>query len=584
MHSVAAREPVERINLFVVTDSFVSECRSHQPETNQSVTASDSFEGYVRGGAMKLRVVLVIVFFLVPQARSIASSSHQPQSQTEPTASISGKVTLRGTPVSGVLIQVRSDPPIGNNQATGKTDANGQYRITNIPAGSYTVVATAIALTEERDRYGTRITLDRGEARENVDFSLIRGGVITGRVSDANGRPFIEEGISVRAATAGRPQPYYQPVYLQTMITDDRGVYRIYGLPPGRYKISVGEGGGSAYRRMNQGPNYFPHTYHPGVTEESKAGIIDLSEGGEVSGVDIVVGARAKTFEALVRIVDAETGKPQPGINMDINGNAMSTFGKQSDENGEFKITGLIPGHYSVFAGCEGDYFSDKVEFDVTDHNVTGLEIRRNRGASISGKVVVDGVTDPTVLSKLKEMFIFAGEVGATIDPDGSYNFCGLRPGRVQVTARSIRSVGFWLMRVERDGADLREGIDLAPGDHVTDVRVVLGYATGAIRGQVTLVGDALPQGMRFQILANRIGEEERSNNLFANADERGRFVIEGLISGEYELTAGSNFSSVVPGAPIPRLERVTQRVTVTNGAESAVTLVLKPIEKHKPQ
>lgn len=539
---------------------------------------------------MKLRVILVMMLSLVPPAASsISARSARQQSQTEPTASISGRVMLGGTPVSGVLVVVRSEPQVGANQTTGNTDSNGQYRITNIPAGSYTVVATALALTsaEEKDRYGTRITLDRGETRENVDFSLTRGGVITGRVSDANGRPFIEEGISVRAATAGRQQPYYQPLYLasQMMITDDRGVYRIYGLPPGRYKISVGEGGGSAYRRMNQGPNYYPHTYHPGVTEESKAGIIDLSEGGEVSRVDIVVGARARTFEALVRIVDAETGKPQPGINMGINGNAMSTFGKQSDENGEFKITGLIPGHYSVFAGCEGDYFSDKVDFDVTDHNVTGLEIRRNRGASISGKVVVDGVTDPTVLSKLKEMFVNAGEVGATIDPDGSYYFCGLRPGRVQVTARSIRSVGFWLMRVERDGADVRDGIDLAPGDHVTDVRVVLRYATGAIRGQVTLVGDGLPQGMRFQILANRIGEEERSNNLFANADERGRFVIEGLISGEYELTAGSNFSSVVPGdLRIPRLEQVTQRVTVTNGAESAVTLVLKSIEKPKKQ
>lgn len=533
---------------------------------------------------MKLRVALVVVLFLsLPAAPSIASRKPQPQTQTEQGASIAGKVTLRGTPVQGVLVLVRSDPPTGGDFATGKTDANGQYRITHLPAGSYSVAASALALTsaEGRDQYGRRITLDRGETRENVDFSLIRGGAITGRVSEANGRPIVEEQISIIALTAGGEQRYYRGY--QMMSTDDRGVYRVYGLPPGRYKVSVGAGAGSSYRRLDQGQTYYPLTYHPAVTEEAKAGIVDLIEGGEVSGVDIVVGTRVRTFEASGRIVDAETGQPQPGINWGYGGNAMSTFGRQSEANGGFRITGLMPGRYSVFAGCEGDYYMDQVEFDLTDHDVTGLEIRRHRGASISGKVIVDGVSDPAVLNKLNQVSLSAGGVGSSIDPDGSYYFCGLRPGRVKLSAGSSRRSGFWLLRVERDGVDLREGIDVSPGDHVTDVRIVLGYATGVIRGQVTVPGYDLPQGVRFQIHARRLGDEDRSRILFADTDERGRFVMEGLISGEYELSAGSNFSSVA-GARIPRMQPVTQRVTVTNGAESAVTMIVKVIEKSKPQ
>lgn len=533
---------------------------------------------------MKLRVVLVVTFLLsfVASALTSAATQSQPQSQAEPGGSIAGRVTLRGTPVSGVLVLVRPEPPIGGNQGSGKTDSNGQYRITNLPPGSYSVGASALALTsvEERDQYGHRITLDRGETRENVDFSLVRGGAITGRVSGANGRPIIEEPISIIGLSTGRPQqPYYRAS--QMMSTDDRGVYRVYGLPPGRYKISVGTGGGSLYRRLDQGQTYYPHTYHPGVTEEAKAGIVDLIEGGEVSGIDIVVGARARTFEASGRIVDAETGQAQPGINWGYGGNAMSTFGRQSDANGAFKITGLMPGRYSVFAGCEGDYYMDKIEFDLTDHDVTGLEIRRHRGASISGKVVVDGGGDPAVLNKLNQVSLSAGGVGSSIDPDGSYYFCGLRPGRVKVSARSFRSSGFWLMRVERDGVDLREGIDVSPGDHVTDVRIVLAYATLVIRGQVTVAGSDLPQGVRLQINAHRLGDEDRSSHLYADTDERGRFVLEGLMPGEYELSAGSSFISV-PGAQIQRMQPVTQRVTVTNGTESAVTMVLKPTEKTK--
>jgi Carboxypeptidase regulatory-like domain len=532
---------------------------------------------------MKLRVVLVVAFILSFAASSVTSIAlqSQPQSQTEPGASIAGKVTLRGTPVSGAPVLVRPAPFGGKSSAQGKTDANGQYRITNLEPGRYSVVASALPLTsqEETDRYGREITLDRGEARENVDFSLVRGGAITGRVLEANGHPIVEEPVSIIAVSTGRAQPYFGGY--QMMITDDRGVYRVYGLPPGRYKVSVGEGAGSSYRRLDQGQTYYPHTYHPGVTEEAKAGIVDLNEGGEVSGVDIVVGGRARTFEASGRILDAETGQPQPGINWGYGGNAMSTFGKQSDEKGGFKITGLMPGRYSVFAGCEGDYYMDQIEFDLTDHDVTGLEIRRHRGASISGKVVVDGVSDPAVLGKLTQVSLNAGAVGSSIDPDGSYYFCGLRPGRVKVSARSWRNSGFWLLRVERDGVDLREGIDVSPGDHVTAVRIVLAYATGVIRGQVTVPGYDLPQGVRLQINAHRLGDEDRSSDLFAETDERGRFVIEGLIAGEYELSAGSGFVSV-SGGRIPRLQPVKQRVIVINGTESAVTLELKVIERPK--
>jgi hypothetical protein len=532
---------------------------------------------------MKLRVVLVMMLFLSPAGPSLTSGASQPQSPTEPGGSIAGKVTLRGTPVSGVLVLVRSAPPAaGDEVGRCKTDANGRYRVANLQHGRYSVLASALPLTsvEERDRYGREINLDRGETRENVDFSLVRGGTITGRISEASGQPIVEEQVSILELSTGKKvQSYYGGS--QMMITDDRGVYRVFGLAPGRYKISVGVGAGNPYRRLDQGQTYYPLTFHPDVRDEYEAGVVELTEGGEVSGVDIVVGARARTFEARGHIVDAETGRPQPGINWGYAGNATSTFEAQSDANGAFKITGLRPSRYSVFAGCEGDYYMDQIAFDVTDHDVTGLEIRRHRGASISGRVVVDGVSDPAVLKKLNQVSLRTESAGSNIDPDGSYYFCGLRPGRVKISAGSWPHSGFWLLGVERDGVDLREGIDVSAGDHVTGVLIVLAYATGVIRGQVKVTGDELPEGVRFQVYAHRLGDEVRAIPLFADADERGHFLIEGLISGEYELSAGSNYRSP-PGVRIPRMQPVTQRVTVTNGAESVVTLVVKAAERPK--
>ena len=530
-----------------------------------------------------MKLTVIIMTLLLPSVG--LSISQEPQSQVEPGASVAGRITLRGTPVQGALVLVMSVPPAGRDPiATAKTDANGHYRITNLPPGRYAVIADApaLALQEETTRgFGREISLDRGETRDNLDFAMVRGGAITGRVLDANGLPIVSEQIIVIALSARGPRPYHRNH--EMMITDDRGVYRVYGLPPGLYRISVGEGSGSAYRKLNYGKSYYPHTYYPGVLEESKAGVIEVTEGGEVSGVDITVGSRERTYEASGRIVDAETDRPQPDINWGYGGNAMSNFGMKSDENGGFKITGLMPGRYSVFAGCEGDYYSEKVEFDVRDRNVTGLEIRRKRGASISGRVVVESVTDPAILSKLSQVSLSAvgevNQVGSSIDPDGSFYFCGLRPGRVRISAWSQRHPGFWLLRVERKGVQLQEEIEVSSGDHVTDIRVVLTYATGVIRGQVTVAGPELPQGMTLHISARRLGDERIFKHFSAQTDDRGRFAIEGLAPGEYELSVGGiAVSSAVK--QVPALSPVKQRVIVTNGEESAINLVVKIIER----
>jgi len=104
---------------------------------------------------------------------------------------------------------------------------------------------------------------------------------------------------------------------------------------------------------------------------------------------------------------------------------------------------------------------------------------------------------------------------------------------------------------------------------------------TGVIRGQVTIDGEGLQEGVRFQVQAHRLGDEDRSGHRYADTDERGRFVIEGLIPGEYELTAGSNFR-FTSNARIPRLKPITQKVSVTSTTESVVTMVFQVVERPK--
>ncbi|HEY6401034.1 MAG TPA: carboxypeptidase-like regulatory domain-containing protein [Blastocatellia bacterium] len=532
---------------------------------------------------MKLTVI-ALALIASSVTHSLIAHEQRPYSQDKSAASIAGRVALRGEPVAGALVLALPEPPAGREgQASAKTDADGRYQITSLPPGKYTVLAQAPGFASQEGISGEIrvINLDSGDKLDNMDFALVRGGVITGRVSDANDEPVVEQTLSLSVLTPRGWQSYYRPYSgnYEMMTTDDRGVYRIYGLPAGRYKVSVGEGSGSSVRRLDYGGHYYPLTYHPDAREESTAGIVELTVGSEVSGIDIKVGRRERTYEASGRIVNAETGQPQLGIKWGYDGSAVSTFGAKSDENGGFKISGLIPGRYSVFAGCEGDFYSDKVEFDVTDHDVSGLEIKRNQGAGLRGKVVVEGVSDLATLGKLSQVTLSAtGNVNSNVESDGSFYFCGLRPGNVKISAYSFQQPGVWLLRVERDGVDLSDGIEVSPRAQLTGLRVVLAYVTGAIRGQVTILNYELPHNVRLQIVARRVGDAAASF-LTAQTDDRGRFRFDGLAPGDYELSSGA-MVVIGSGAQTPRLTSVKQKVAVSNGSESVVTLVLKLIEK----
>src|SRR5262249_61167958 len=53
-------------------------------------------------------------------------------------------------------------------------------------------------------------------------------------------------------------------------------------------------------------------TYHPDVVRQDEAKVIEVMEGGEVTGVDIRLRNPGATFAASGRVINSETGKPLP--------------------------------------------------------------------------------------------------------------------------------------------------------------------------------------------------------------------------------------------------------------------------------
>jgi hypothetical protein len=565
------------------------------------------------------------------------ASAQTPQRDNRPrTASVSGRVTIAGKPAANAVITVvETDlkPGAGESdlriplQAKTRTDGDGRYLIGGLAEGRYVVSAMLnafVAAGGSRDPELSRtVSLDEGEAREKIDFALIRGGVMTGKVIDDEGAPLIAKRIQLYTVDGqGQKRDYQGHLMYEMSETDDRGVYRLYGLPPGRYVICAGgEGWSDPFRG---GGGKFPRTYHPDTTDEKQARVIEIKEGNEVTDVDIRFGSARKTYEAAGRVVDKETGKPVPRIHVscsskpeeDGSGSGYST-NAIADGQGAFKLSGLLPGRYQAMIMDdlgERGYTCEAAEFEITDDNVSGVELKAFLGASVSGFVVIEGA-DAAVRDQLQSTMVYprvtplgdaTGDANerlsaqryyrpAEVHADGSFTIKGLQAGGVSLqiwgSSRSLR-----IKRIERDGVEVKDAIEVRPAEKIDGVRIVTHQAQGRIRGQVQIAGGALPEGSYFQINAARpapAGESKSSARAPASvgepggydrADEKGRFVIEGLPAGEYDLSIifvkrnadGSQQAASFPGS--------NQRVTVKENAETSVTISFDPSRINQPQ
>lgn len=532
-------------------------------------------------------------------------------SQTkEPTCSISGRVTIGGVPARGVtvLLLPAEDGPIDRPVAKATTDRDGRFQMTGVPAGQHLLQAFAPALIvapgdNMMGRSGKVINITAGEALEGMDIALTRGAAITGRVSDADGQPLIQENVRLFAVTEqGRKVPIYLP-YGQFSVssTDDRGVYRLFGVPPGRYILSVGVDTGAPIGRMASGNTYYPVTYHPDVTDEAKATVVEVAAGSEAAGVDIVIGRVSKAYSASGRIIDAATGKPivamQYGCSsLDPKGRQVystSSSGSTSGARGEFRIDGLAPGPYSAYAvpNADSEMYSDTAPFTVSGNDVAGLEIKVHRGSSIIGNVVIEGAEGQRGAPRLSDVRvgISSGSLNVaprsgllSIAPDGSFRAIGLPRGIANFSVFTYpANKGLTLVRVERDGVEQKNGIEIGLAEEITGVKVVFAYGTGAIRGQVQMEGGEIPAGAMMFLSIRRIGGVPHQGRMPPLPDSRGRFAIDGLLPGEYELSLSVQVRPV-PGSPQMNAKSVKQTVTVTNEAETQVTMVVDLNEKNQ--
>jgi hypothetical protein len=291
-------------------------------------------------------------------------------------------------------------------------------------------------------------------------------------------------------------------------------------------------------------------------------------------------------FAASGTIVNGETNQPVNNVRvglekMNDQRNSFLPITALSNQKGEFRLENIPPGTYSIFLStqAESDFRADPLEFQLVDQDVTGLVVRTLRGATISGTVLVEGTDDPAIMAKVRQVRIYAWVQGAgngsarasLISTDGSFRLSALPAGiaNFEFAALDYNQQTSWTMsRIERDGIVVPPGtFDIKAGEQISGVKIVLSYGSGSVRGTVTFENGPPAPGMRFFVRLNKQGEKD-SRLPQREVDTRGRFMIEGVPPGTYELY----LNAFDPGSR-QRVPSATQSITVTDGAVTDVVI-----------
>ena len=539
---------------------------------------------------------LALILALSIASISVAKSQDMAKSKG---GSISGRVMFANKGIAGVTVTVT----MSGDALSGKglamkvlTDDEGRFQISNLSVGSYYVwpFVPALVVAEATGIHpsGKVVALAEGETAEDVDFHLSPGAAITGRVSDSAGRPVIDERIRLipigddARRLSGSSYPGISEIR-----TDDRGVYRVFGLPGGKYKVAIGDD----YTAFNsvRGRRFYPQTFHPDVTDENKADVVEVPDGGEATNVDITVARSLTGFSASGRLIDGENGQPVANIKYGLTiivGGRMSGFmsgNGVSTTDGGFRVDNLPPGRYSVsilpnWGSGGGGYYGESAAFDITDSDVSDLETKIHRGSTISGYVVIEGSPDKSVQARLAlvrvetTMFTQGSGIGTVnytnLNPDGTFQIGPVRAGTARVRVSSLdrnTPAEFALLSIDVNGVDKSRGLEITAGENISGVRLVVGYGTGTIRGSMRVEGGVLPADTYVYVALARQGGGFTIAD--TRTDARGRFVFDRIPPGNYEIVVTAYLQN--------RNVTARQPVFVGEGSISESTITLNLAE-----
>ncbi len=497
----------------------------------------------------------------------------------------------------------------------GRSDENGNFKIENIPPGTYRLIGERVGFL--RQGYGSRtpggqgapLNLSEGQYLKGLEFRLTPQGVILGLVVDEHGDPQPYATVTAYAADgaapagtpiAGRVGGQMGTATAAVATANDVGEFRLAGLAPGRYLVLASSSGRGAARGAALGRGMAARgvppeseeeaplpTFYPSVTDPAAAVPVEVGPGQEIAGINITLRS-GSLFSVAGRITNAASQDlggmmvmlvprtTRPGL-------FMNRGGAQVRPDGAFEIARVAPGSYYLLVQRTGRQagpgIAGKVMVDVAGSNITGLLVPVTDPVSINGAVKIEGQSEGVSLQRIMVTLTPAdglpvGSPGARVADTGAFKIDSIFPDRYYLNVSGLPDTAY-IKSVRLGGQDATQrGIDLSSARSGVQLELTLSTKGATIEGTVT-IDDEPATGAYVAVLADPLRPERAYLNKFAVADQDGRFTIRGLAPGDYRVYAFEEAPAGLardPGIATP-YERHSVKIDLDEGESKRVEL-----------
>ncbi len=453
---------------------------------------------------------------------------------------------------------------------TAITNESGMFNLRRIAAGDYYVVARPV---DERTSSGQifpflgrsgdgvddatkveqfkkdyiRIAVD---GQHNLEVNLRvpnpHFGTISGRILDSIGKPAVRS--SVQLMSTGEKS------FGATVLTDEQGEYRFWGLPAGEYVISAsppaqGRDEGEPTRRYEGvlGATYFPSTLESrnsppvSVFADRDTGNIEVTLVARslhsLAGMVRMRGDNRPVSSATVRLTRPEISDQASGPSKtpDIEG-AMSIYTSATDKSGRWRIVNVPDGAYRLRVQSTANepgnqpFVQEELDLTVAGADVKNLLVEVSGGNQISGVVSIEG-NSPTPQFVRVSANRLKGNATSYIrlDEAGKFALTAVPAGEITLSAFPSPQDKFYVKSIEANGLDLlRTNLTIAEGEEMKDVRIVISPNVGVVAGRVlSLKGDKPIAGI--SVLLRRVSDDKLrlfGGKLMTSTDDRGNFIL----------------------------------------------------------
>jgi hypothetical protein len=268
-------------------------------------------------------------------------------------AVIRGVITesLTGNPLARTLVQIEPIPGTEGTAKSIRAGERGTFEFSGLAAGGWVLKASRpgfLPMENGQRRWnsaGFALILKADDA-QFVSLRLQRLGAIAGTVRDPN-----EVGMAGFDVTAWKAtQP---PQIVSRAKTDDRGVYRLSGLEPGRYYVRSGA-------HTEEELQFIPTFASASVPIENSRPV-DVFADEEVRNFDLRP-QQGKLFRL--------SGVVTPG-GPDVVVTLASEMGREERKGPQFDFPDLAPGEYELYAEGHGDPPDDTLYGGYTRFTLT---------------------------------------------------------------------------------------------------------------------------------------------------------------------------------------------------------------------